>query len=325
MIRFDSVSKVYDDQTVAVDDVSFEVPAGETVTIVGPSGCGKTTTMKMINGLVEPTEGTVYVDGTPLADVDTIEHRRNVGYVIQKIGLFSHMSVAGNVGIVPEISGWEQARIDDRVAELLELVQLPQSTADSYPDELSGGQRQRVGVARALAAEPDVLLMDEPFGALDPITREELQDEFLDIQSELDVSIAFVTHDIDEALKMGDRVAVMRAGELVQFDTPKELLANPANEFVAQFLGGDRLLKQLHAMTVDEVMGDPRAERSGADDAGLAPDTDLKTAMQMLLAADRDLVPVVENGDVVGSLSEQDIERAVDAADDALATEVAHG
>ncbi|WP_458204497.1 ABC transporter ATP-binding protein [Haladaptatus sp. NG-SE-30] len=312
MITFENVSKVYDDQTVAVEDVSFDIPAGETVTIVGPSGCGKTTTMKMINGLIEPTEGSILIDGTPLAERDPIEHRRNIGYVIQDIGLFTHMTIRENIGIVPDISGWDDERIDDRVDELVDLVRLPPSVTDNYPSELSGGQQQRVGVARALAAHPDILLMDEPFGALDPITREQLQDEFLEIQRELDVTIAFVTHDIDEALKMGDHVAVMYNGELVQFDTPQDLLSNPENEFVEEFIGEDRLLRRLQTVTVGEVM----QTTSAADHADAGPtlrsDTSLKAALQVLLTQTQDAVPVVDEGAVVGELSERDIKTALD-------------
>ncbi|GAA0256307.1 ABC transporter ATP-binding protein [Haladaptatus pallidirubidus] len=312
MIEFERISKEYADGTVAVDDVSFEIPAGETVTIVGPSGCGKTTTMKMINGLINPTEGTIHINGTPLIERDPIEHRRNIGYVIQDIGLFSHLTIRENIGIVPDISGWDGDQIDKRVKELVELVRLPPTVTDNYPDELSGGQQQRVGVARALAANPDVLLMDEPFGALDPITREQLQDEFLDIQRDLDVTIAFVTHDIDEALKMGDHVAVMHDGKLVQFDTPQELLSNPKNKFVEQFIGEDRIFRRLQTISVEEVMETVQTRQFPDEGSMLQLDTSLKSALQLLLSQEQDVIPVVDDGAVVGELCEEDVKTVLD-------------
>lgn len=309
MIRFENVTKVYDDGMEAVRNLSFEVPRGETVTLVGPSGCGKTTTMKMVNTLIEPTEGRVFVDGTSVSECDPIELRRDIGYVIQEIGLFEHMTVGENVGLVPDIIGWDDARIDARVKELMELVRLP-GVREKYPSDLSGGQRQRVGVARALAAEPEVILMDEPFGALDPITREELQDEFLAIQSDLNVTIAFVTHDVDEALKMGDRVAVLQDGELIQYDTPRALLAKPENEFVEGFLGEDRLLKQLRMTAVNEVAS---AETSRDASATVDTDDDIRTAIQAILRAPEDCVAVVDDGQRVGTLTEDNVKKAVGA------------
>lgn len=309
MIRFENVAKKYDDGTEAIEDLSFEIPRGKTVTLVGPSGCGKTTTMKMVNALVEPTNGRIFVEDTPIDEREPIELRRKVGYVIQEIGLFEHMTVGKNIGLVPNLIGWDEDRIDARVKELMELVRLP-GISEKYPSELSGGQRQRVGVARALAAEPKVLLMDEPFGALDPITREELQDEFLAIQSDLDVTIVFVTHDVNEALKMGDRVAVLRDGELVQYDAPRDLLANPSDEFVEGFLGEDRLFKQLRMMTVREVMSEETT-----DDASVAVDTDddLQVAMQAILYAPEDYIAVRENGQRVGTLTKTNVEKVVGA------------
>ncbi|MHB9287138.1 ABC transporter ATP-binding protein [Halobacteriales archaeon Cl-PHB] len=241
-IEFDDVTKVYDDGTVAIENLSFAVEEGTTTVLVGPSGCGKTTTMKLVNRLEDPTEGTVVFEGEDVQDQDPIDLRRRVGYVIQEIGLFDHMTVGENVATVPELEDWDADRIDDRVDELLELMDLPpEQFRDQYPGELSGGQRQRVGVARALAADPDVLLMDEPFGALDPITRENLQDEFLDIQERIDTTILFVTHSIDEALKMGDKIAIFDVGELVRYDTPANILEDPGSEFVADFIGGGGL------------------------------------------------------------------------------------
>ncbi|MFC6723284.1 ABC transporter ATP-binding protein [Halobium palmae] len=310
MIELVNVTKEYGDGTVAVEDVSFEVPRGETVTLVGPSGCGKTTTMTMVNRLTEVTEGEILVDGEPITEMDRIELRRNIGYVIQEIGLFEHMTVGENIAIVPDLRGWDEEEKEARVEELLELIQLPQSVKEDYPANLSGGQRQRVGVARAMAAKPDIILMDEPFGALDPITREELQDEFLDIQKQLDTTIMFVTHDIDEALKMGDRVAVLKDGKLIQYDTPEDLLGNPTDDFVASFIGTDRVLKQLAAVEVREVMNPP----AGGQDVGdhpLSPDDSLKVALQRIFQQGEPLA-VVENGEVVGQLREADIQGVTD-------------
>ena len=310
MIELQNVKKVYSDGTVAVDGVSLEVPSGETASFVGPSGCGKTTTMTMINRMTPVTEGEISVDGESVLDLDPIELRRNIGYVIQEIGLFDHMTVERNIGLVPELIGWDDQRVDDRVTELLDLIRLPQNVRDNYPAELSGGQQQRVGVARALAANPEVLLMDEPFGALDPITRDELQDEFLEIQDGLDVTIIFVTHDIDEAIKMGDRVAVLREGQLVQYNEPKELLRSPANEFVENFIGEDRLLKQLQTIRVRDVMEAPNGKHRAADRPTVSPDDTLKLAVQRLLPTGNPLA-VVSDGEVVGCLTENAIRKAV--------------
>lgn len=322
MIEFDTVTKVYPDGTTAIEDISFTVEEGTTTVLVGPSGCGKTTTMRLVNRLEEPTEGAVYFDGEDTSSVDEIELRRNIGYVIQEIGLFDHMTVGENIATVPELKGWDEARIDDRIDELLELMALPREFRDQYPTELSGGQRQRVGVARALAADPDVLLMDEPFGALDPITRDDLQDEFLAIQDRINTTIIFVTHSINEALKMGDKIAIFDVGEIVQYDTPHEILANPATEFVADFIGENRLLKQLSITPVSEVMEpvEAHADRlndvdgtAAAADGGErlsdppSPSTDLRSAFITLLEADRSTSPVVADGEVVGVITESGI------------------
>lgn len=252
MIRLEHVTKRYGG-AVAVDDLTLEVAAGELCVLVGPSGCGKTTTMRMINRLIEPTSGRIEVGGDDVLALDPVQLRRRIGYVIQQIGLFPHMSIADNVATVPKLLGWKRDRIRARVDELLDLVQLPPSTfRDRYPHQLSGGQRQRVGVARALGADPDVLLMDEPFGAIDPITREGLQDEFLRLQAEVRKTIVFVTHDIEEAVKLGDRIAILRqGGVLAQHDTPADILGAPASEFVADFVGADRALKRLKVTEID--------------------------------------------------------------------------
>jgi osmoprotectant transport system ATP-binding protein len=253
MIRLDSVSKRYPDGTVAVSDLTLEVPGGEICVLVGPSGCGKTTTLKMINRLIEPTSGRIYLDGDDVTTVDPVGLRRRIGYVIQQIGLFPHQTIAANVGTVPRLLGWNRARVHARVDELMELVGLePATYRGRYPAQLSGGQRQRAGVARALAGDPPVLLMDEPFGAIDPVTRTRLQDEFLGLQDTLRKTIVFVTHDVEEAVKMGDRIAILKIGGiLAQYDTPAEVLGNPASDFVADFVGADRALKRLKVTPID--------------------------------------------------------------------------
>ncbi|WP_434599486.1 ABC transporter ATP-binding protein [Streptomyces sp. A5-4] len=252
MIRFEQVSKVYPDGTAAVHDLSFEVAEGELVTLVGPSGCGKSTTMMMVNRLIEPTSGRILVDGEDIAGVDPVKLRRRIGYVIQQVGLFPHRTVLDNTATVPFLTGWKKARARARAAELLDLVGLDPSLYGSrYPDQLSGGQRQRVGVARALAADPPVLLMDEPFGAVDPVVRERLQDEFLNLQATVRKTVLLVTHDIEEAVRMGDRIAVYGEGRIEQFDTPATVLGAPATPYVAQFVGADRGLKRLSVTRVE--------------------------------------------------------------------------
>jgi osmoprotectant transport system ATP-binding protein len=241
MIRFDDVSKQYAGGTTAVDHLDLEAPTGEITVLVGPSGCGKTTTLRMVNRMIEPTSGTIWLDDQDTGQMDPAEMRRGIGYVIQAAGLFPHRTVLDNVGTVPELLGWDQKKIRERSMELLERVGLDTAFAKRYPSQLSGGQQQRVGVARALAADPPVMLMDEPFSAVDPIVREQLQDEFLRLQGELGKTILFVTHDIDEAIKLGDRVAVLRVGGiLAQVADPAYLLAHPVDDFVADFVGRDR-------------------------------------------------------------------------------------
>jgi osmoprotectant transport system ATP-binding protein len=252
VIRLESVRKEYPNGTVAVHGLSLDVADGEVTVLLGPSGCGKTTVLRLINRLIDPTGGRILIDGADIAQSDPVELRRSIGYVIQQIGLFPHQTIARNVATVPRLLGWERERTRVRVDELLELVGLdPAEYRDRYPSELSGGQRQRVGVARALAADPPVLLMDEPFGAIDPVTRARLQEEFHRLQSELRKTVVFVTHDVDEAVKLGDRIAILNVGGLLeQYDTPADLLAQPATDFVLGFVGGDRALKRLRVTPI---------------------------------------------------------------------------
>ena len=254
-VRFDSVTKRYPGaDSVAVEDLSFEVPAGEICVLVGPSGCGKTTALRMVNRTVEMTSGDIQIGGRSVAEGDAARLRREIGYVIQQIGLFPHRTISQNIGTVPALLGWDKDRIRARSSELLELIGLDPEYGDRYPSQLSGGQQQRVGVARALAVDPPVMLMDEPFGAIDPINRSRLQNEFLRLQAELRKTVLFVTHDVDEAIKMGDRVAVLKkGGQLAQFATPTELLMEPADDFVEDFVGADRALKRLALMRVRDV------------------------------------------------------------------------
>lgn len=255
MIRLRKVTKSYDRKTSVVKDLDLEVERGELVVLVGESGCGKTTTMKMINRLIEPTSGEIYIDGKDTSTVDGNELRRNIGYVIQNVGLFPHLTIEHNIATVPLLCKKDRDEVMERVKELLDLVDLPhREYAHRFPRELSGGQQQRVGVARALANDPDIILMDEPFSALDPITREQLQNELLKLQDELHKTIVFVTHDIDEALKLGDHIAVMAAGKILQYDKPEDILKNPINDFVESFVGSDRLWKTPDMLRAEDIM-----------------------------------------------------------------------
>jgi osmoprotectant transport system ATP-binding protein len=255
MIRLEDLTKVFPAQEeAAVDDLSLEIYEGEIVVLVGPSGCGKTTTMKMINRIIEPTSGRIFLQGEDVTKVNPDNLRRRIGYVIQQIGLFPHMTIADNIATVPRMLGWEKKRTSDRIDELLETVGIDLSYRDRYPKELSGGQRQRIGVARAMAADPPVLLMDEPFGAIDPITRDRLQDEFLRLQQEIRKTIVFVTHDIDEAIKMGDRIAILKhQSKIAQYDTPERILTDPADEFVQDFIGSGPSIKRLSLSRVSDI------------------------------------------------------------------------
>ncbi len=307
MIEFRNVSKTYSgsDRPV-VNDLSFTIGDGEICVLVGPSGCGKTTSMRMINRLIEPTSGEILIDGQKNTSMSGTQLRRKIGYAIQQIGLFPHRTIASNIGTVPGLIGWDKARTDRRVDELLDLVGLPPDQyRDRYPAELSGGQQQRVGVARALAADPPIMLMDEPFGAVDPITRDRLQQEFLHIQEDIKKTIVFVTHDIDEAIKMGDKIAILKqGGVLAQYDTPENVLANPASDFVSSFVGTDRVLKRLSLLRVRDMDLDPV---NGGD--GLPRISDrlsLKDALSEIIGAGSDrglVVPDGNGGSPRGTLS----------------------
>ena len=255
-IEFRSVVKRFGDARPAVDNLDLRIQHGETVALIGPSGCGKTTTLKMINRLIDPTSGSILVDGKDIRNVPILELRRSLGYVIQQVGLFPHMTISANIAVVPQLLGWDKRRIASRVDELLTLVHLPPDEfRHRRPMELSGGQQQRVGVARALAANPPILLMDEPFGALDPITRASLQREVIDIQRKLKKAVVIVTHDMEEAVRLGDRIVVMEGGHIAQAGAPQELLFRPATPFVASLLGEDRAIKLLQTMTVGQLAG----------------------------------------------------------------------
>ena len=294
MISLKSVTKRFGHSAgTAVQDLSMDVNQGETVVLVGPSGCGKTTTMKMINRLVEPTSGTITVDGTDVLKQDPVRLRRGIGYVIQSIGLLPHRTVAENIGTVPHLEGWDQRRIDERTDELTTVFELDRDLLKRYPSELSGGQRQRVGVARALAADPPVMLMDEPFGAVDPIVRERLQDQFLEIQERLKKTIVFVTHDIDEAIKLADRIAILNRGGIIeQYAPPEEILREPANDFVRQFVGVERGLKRLALINVSDIEVEEGPVVSSS--------TSTDDARKVIAEFGQDWTAVVDDGDLHG-------------------------
>jgi osmoprotectant transport system ATP-binding protein len=313
MIRLDAVRKEFPDGTVAVHDLSLDVADGEICVLVGPSGCGKTTTLKMINRLIEPTSGRIFLGGDDVTHEDPVALRRRIGFVIQNVGLFPHQTIAVNVATVPRLLGWDKARTVARVDELLALVGLdPGEYRGRYPAQLSGGQRQRVGVARALAADPPVLLMDEPFGAIDPVTRVRLQDEFLRLQEEVRKTVVFVTHDIEEAVKMGDRIAILDVGGVLeQFDTPAEILGRPASAMVADFVGADRGLKRLRVTPIDlDFLEHPPT---------VAPDATLDEAQEAIDRSGMSWVAVVDDaGTLQGSV------HADEASGDGLAREHLH-
>jgi osmoprotectant transport system ATP-binding protein len=308
---FDEATKVYPGRDgAAVDRLSLTVPAGEICVLVGPSGGGKTTALKLVNRLIPLTSGDIRIDGRSILEHDLTELRRSIGYVIQQVGLFPHMTVEGNIGTVPRLLGWERRRIRARVAELLELVGLdPEEDRRRFPAELSGGQRQRVGLARALAANPALMLMDEPFGAIDPIVRARLQDEFLRLQQEIRKTVVFVTHDVDEAIKVGDRIAILReGGRLAQYDTPQGVLEQPVDDFVADFVGRDRALKALALKKLGDLELAPAGRNGGDGLPRLGADASLRDALSVLIAERGDALLVTgDDGTPLGIVRRRDI------------------
>ncbi|WP_374953098.1 ABC transporter ATP-binding protein [Pseudoclavibacter sp. AY1F1] len=313
-IELTDVTKHYPGQDrPAVEGFSMSIDPGELIMFVGPSGCGKTTTMKMVNRIIEPTSGSIKIDGKDVLSLEPNELRRHIGYVIQQIGLFPHLTIAENIATVPKLLGWSKSRIAERVDELLQTVELdPGVFAKRYPRQLSGGQQQRVGVARALAADPPVMLMDEPFGATDPITRERLQGEFLRLQAEIGKTIIFVTHDFDEAIRLGDRIAVLsERSKIEQFDTPANILAKPANEYVSSFIGKGAALKRLALIPVT----DARIGAVASDSASLSVDSgdSLRDALDALVLSGAPSVTVSRGGRAIGSISLEDVSGALGA------------
>lgn len=308
LISFKNVTKRFDD-FIAVNDLTLNLYSGETIVLIGPSGCGKTTTLRMINRLIEPTKGTIYINGTDISKLDVVELRRNIGYVIQQIALFPHMTIAQNIGLVPYLKNWPEAKRKQRVEELLEFVGMsPSEFYYRYPNELSGGQQQRIGVARALAANPEIILMDEPFGAVDPITRTTLQEELLQMQDKLGKTIIFVTHDMDEALKLADKIAIMKDGQVVQYDSPKQLLTNPAHGFVEEFIGKDRLLKQPEFINVKDIMI--------KNPVTILPNRTLNQALEKMRRQKVDSLMVVEgSGKFIGLITSNDVLQNFDSVE----------
>jgi osmoprotectant transport system ATP-binding protein len=297
------VSKRYPGQREpAIGDLSLSVEAGDVCVLVGPSGCGKTTAMRLINRMIPLSSGDILLGGRSVLERDPNELRREIGYVIQQIGLFPHLTVADNIATVPKLLGWDKARIEARVTELIELIGMEPEIGKRYPAQLSGGQRQRVGVARALAADPPLMLMDEPFGAIDPINRSRLQDEFLRLQQQVRKTVVFVTHDIDEAIKMGDRIAILReGGKLAQYDTPAEILTHPADDFVAQFVGADRALKRLGLATLEELeLPQPNGLKTA--DARILRTATVRDALSEVLASGGRPLTVVDEHDQVAGI-----------------------
>jgi osmoprotectant transport system ATP-binding protein len=301
-IQFDHVTKRYAGRdAAALDDLTFDIPAGAFCVLVGPSGGGKTTALKMVNRLIPFDSGDIRIDGRSVNAIPAVELRREIGYVIQQVGLFPHMTIGENIATVPRLLGWPRSKTVARCSELIELVGLEQSDARRYPAELSGGQRQRVGLARALAADPPLMLMDEPFGALDPITRDRLQAELLRLHEEVRKTIVFVTHDIDEAIKLGDRIALLReGGHLAQYDTPDGMLAHPADDFVARFVGADRGLKRLALRRLSEIELEPVT----AQGPSVPASTTLRDALSLMMSEGADpLVVTADDGTPVGQIS----------------------
>jgi osmoprotectant transport system ATP-binding protein len=324
-IEFRNVVKRYPGQEApAITDLSLTVPAGNICCLVGPSGGGKTTAMKLINRLINLTEGEILMGGESVMTRNVTKLRRDIGYVIQMVGLFPHMTIAGNIGVVPRLLGWPKARIKERVNDLLDLVELEHSYAKRYPAQLSGGQQQRIGLARALAVDPPVMLMDEPFGALDPITRSRLQDEFLKLQEQINKTVIFVTHDIDEAIKMGDRIAVLRGGGvLAQYGTADELLGSPADEYVADFVGADRGLKRLALRQIGMLLGEGASSQPAPSGAPtVTPDTSLRVGLSLLFTSGAQVLGVAsDDGRSLGSITLDQLQAAVASDEGTVAVE----
>ncbi|MEY8347217.1 ABC transporter ATP-binding protein [Bacillus cereus] len=304
MIRFERVSKMYN-ETKVVDSLHLEIKKGEFFVLIGPSGCGKTTTMKMINRLIETTEGTIFIDGKNIQDYNIDELRWDIGYVLQQIALFPHMTIAENIAIVPEMKKWDKEKIRKRVDELLDMVGLdPDVYRNRMPDELSGGQKQRVGVVRALAANPKIVLMDEPFSALDPLSREQLQKDIVKLQKKIQKTIVFVTHDMQEALTLGDRICVMRKGEIVQLDTPEGIIHNPANDFVEEFIG-NRVRPWYEGKVIEDVL--PLVS-GGQVDNDVSPLSIYASLQEALIRLEvEEAVPIEKDGKYVGALTSRHI------------------
>ena len=320
-ILIDHVSRQFSQATApAVDDVSLTVEQGSFVTLLGPSGCGKTTLLKMINRLYEPTAGRIFVNGEDTATVSPTHLRRHIGYVIQQTGLFPHMRVEDNIAAVPRLLGWEKARSDARVDAMLALVGLPVSYRSRFPRQLSGGEQQRVGVARALAADPPIVLMDEPFGAIDAINRVRLQDELISIQTKLRKTILFVTHDVEEAFKLGDRVVIMRAGKIVQVDAPLALATAPADDFVRELIGADDMLRRLGMLPVSAAPLRPIGGAPHATQPSVRSSSNLRTALSLLLQSGASALTVVdEQGQPLGELTFAEIRTLVGQQETATA------
>ena len=288
----------------AVNNCTCEIEAGQLVVILGPSGCGKTTLLKMVNRLYEPTSGTIYLDGTDIRKMKATKLRQQIGYVIQQSGLFPHMTVAENIAVVPKLLGWSRMQYQQRIDELLTLVDLPsQDYRNRYPAQLSGGQQQRVGLARALAGDPKVMLMDEPFGAIDAITRETLQDEILRLQRQLKKTILFVSHDVEEALRLADKMMILQKGQIVQFDTPFNILTRPANEFVHDLVGAEDMVRQLSLLRVETAMTPVPEDFQASEYASIARYDNLRQALSLLLRTGAEKLTVLDGGEVVGVLT----------------------
>ena len=309
-IRFEKVIKQFANaQKASVYEVSFQIDEGSFVVLLGPSGCGKTTLLKMINRLVEPTSGAIYLGDKNILDMDATELRRQIGYVIQQIGLFPHMTVAQNIAIVPELLKWPKDKIRERVDELLTLVELPpEEYRDRYPSQMSGGQRQRVGVARALAGDPGVILMDEPFGAIDAITRTGLQDEMIHLQHRLKKTIVFVTHDVEEALRLADKIVIMREGEIVQYDTPFQLLSHPADQFVKDLIGADDIVRQLSLIRAETAMEPLPSDFVMSKFPPISYDVDLRNGLSLLLSTHTSALTVMDDETPIGLLTLKSIQ-----------------